>query len=288
MKEKPATAELKAEIVLLTPDLAQEWIRYNVGNRKVKPRYVERLAGAMRRGEYIAGAAMPVAFSGTPEDPQRLLNGQHHLHAVLESGESVSVIVVWGLPEVASTVMDQGQNRSLGDTLQMDGEPYSSYLATALRAVFNHRATGVIGRSPQVQPTTTQLLGLLESEPRIRESTVLCARLLQEGRVFGTRMIMPFHYHLLKAGMVEQADEFLRRLLLGIDVEFGDPIYKVRRWYMEARGRSDGVGTYQAAALIIKAWNAWVTGAEVRQLSFRAGGSDPEQFPTIIIPGAEE
>lgn len=279
-------AELQVSLTLLTPDLAREWLRHNTGNRKVVQKHVQRLSGAMARGEYVAGAAMPIAFTGTPEDPGQLLNGQHHLHAVLESGESITVVTVWGLPSVAQTVMDQGQNRTLADTLTMDGEAYSSALATTLRAVYNHRATGVIGRQPNVKATVTQLLQLLEAEERIRESAILTQRLMFEGRVFSLRVVAPFHYHLLRAGAVEEADEFLRRLILGTSTEYGDPIYKARRWYLEARGRGS-VGTYQAAGIVAKAWNAWVTGSEVRQLSFRAGGSEPEQFPTIIIPAEE-
>lgn len=285
--EAPPKGGLQVEVVLLTPELAREWITYNTGNRKVIRKHVDRLSGAMRRGEYVAGAAMPIAFTGTPDAPGRLLNGQHHLHAVIDSGETVTVLVVWGLPEVAQTVMDQGANRTLADTLAMDGEQYGTAIAAGLRGVYAHRVTGVIGKNPPVTATVTQLLALLESEPRIRESAMLAARLIQEGRTFGLRALVPLHYYLLRAGCVEEADEFMRRAVLGVHTEVGDPIQKLRRWYLDARGRGTA-GTYQTAGLMVKAWNAWITGAEVRSLSFRAGGSEPEAFPTIIIPEKEE
>lgn len=113
----------KVKIMMVTPDVAQRWLNdSNFHNRPLRNNLVERYAAAMKRGEWKL-TAEPIAFCGPYNDECNeqqgvtLINGQHRLWAVCESGVSVEMTVWWGCEPDEFTVIDQNAVRTLGDVL---------------------------------------------------------------------------------------------------------------------------------------------------------------------------
>lgn len=79
--------------VVVTPDQAKEWLEHNVfeSQRKLRPAHVVFLAGEMKSGRFRRGT--PIEF-GVLNGKPFLVNGQHTLSAVVQSGQSVELIMV--------------------------------------------------------------------------------------------------------------------------------------------------------------------------------------------------
>jgi hypothetical protein len=106
-----------AELISVSPALAARWLERNESNRTVREGRVNALAEAMRRGEFVVtGDTIKFAPDG------RLLDGQHRLWAVLESGVTVQMLVAYNIAPEAQVVMDTGAARKFADTLKWKGE----------------------------------------------------------------------------------------------------------------------------------------------------------------------
>lgn len=101
--------------VTVTPALAKEWLSArNTNNRNKKPNYITTLSNAMKEGRWI--------YDGTPIKFDRngvLSDGQHRLAAIVLSGVSVVLDVVFGLDPAARLVHDTGVPRSTADIVKL-------------------------------------------------------------------------------------------------------------------------------------------------------------------------
>lgn len=101
-------------VMQVSPAIAREWMAHNTDNRKLRPSHIRYLAEAMQRGEWVL-THQGIAFA--PDG--RLLDGQHRLLAVIESGRTVPMLVTMGLPDTAFWSIDlHGVRRTHGDVLK--------------------------------------------------------------------------------------------------------------------------------------------------------------------------
>ena len=111
---------IRATVEEVTPELASIYLQileYG-GQRKVRQAHVERLSNEMRRGTFRPGTMIEtMAFGGR----EYLINGQHRLHAVIESGTTqvftIQQTVVNSMEEIAFAYgrTDIGLKRTSGD-----------------------------------------------------------------------------------------------------------------------------------------------------------------------------
>lgn len=101
---------MKTQVLDVTPTMAQKWLNQNTDNRRIRPRYVEKLAEMMKRGEFIlTHQGIAIAPGG------RLLDGQHRLLAVVESNATVTMLVNTDVGEETFAYTDTGERRSFSD-----------------------------------------------------------------------------------------------------------------------------------------------------------------------------
>ncbi len=99
-----------ATFVNVTPPLAEMYLERNGRNRNIRPDVVSNYARDMSAHRWqITGEAIKLDADGN------LLDGQHRLRAVIKSGETVTMLVIEGLPPEAQRVMDSGKPRTAGD-----------------------------------------------------------------------------------------------------------------------------------------------------------------------------
>jgi hypothetical protein len=94
----------------ITPEKAAEWLALNKGNRPVRRWWVNALSGMIEKGYWIC-SHQGVAFA----ESGKLIDGQHRLMAIQQSGISVPVCVFWNVPNDAFKVLDAGVKRSTAD-----------------------------------------------------------------------------------------------------------------------------------------------------------------------------
>lgn len=106
---KSAT-DLDISVVNVTPTLAKQWLGKN-HNRKLRKSVVDAYAKQMASGQW-SQSHQGIAFSPTGE----LLDGQHRLAAVVQSGVPVSLVVVRGVRQESQLNMDIGLRRNVVDS----------------------------------------------------------------------------------------------------------------------------------------------------------------------------
>ena len=104
--------------MIITPDLASEWLGGNVRNRPVKQPVVDAYAADMAAGRWRDNNTA-IAFDrhGT------LIDGQHRLWAIIESGCRIRMIVATGLAPDSIEVFAREHKRSNADQHNIMGHP---------------------------------------------------------------------------------------------------------------------------------------------------------------------
>jgi hypothetical protein len=106
---------MKTILMEMTPAQAADLLKRNTGNRRFRPRH------ALRLRRMIEGGRWKVTHQGIALAPDgRVLDGQHRLAAIRDSGTTVWLNVSFDVPEDAFEVMDGVlAPRSLGDRARM-------------------------------------------------------------------------------------------------------------------------------------------------------------------------
>lgn len=102
-------------VEIVTPEIAVQMLDMNHHNRPVRKSAVKQLAGIIRRGEWSL-SHQGIAF----DQSGRLLDGQHRLMAIVETGISCELLVTRNAPTSSFQVMDQGVRRSMADVAGAD------------------------------------------------------------------------------------------------------------------------------------------------------------------------
>ena len=102
-------------IVTVTPELAKEWIKNNSFNRPLKPRLVDKYVRQILEGNWQR-THQGVAFDGNGI----LIDGQHRLHAIIKTGQSIPMLVFLNETQLAHESIDNGKTRSLLDVIRLE------------------------------------------------------------------------------------------------------------------------------------------------------------------------
>lgn len=269
---------VSAKIETVTPQKAEAWLGKAAGNRNIRATKVAEYAAAMTRGEWkLSGEA--IKFNG-----QDMIDGQHRLKAVIESGQSVPMLVVRGLETDVMEVLDTGTKRTLADLLKIRGEVNALNLASAIVGLAQTRTAIETGKWPQKQGRTfisnQQALALLEEEPSIRDSVRagINLRVTRHG-LYTQPTTLYVTYHLFSDIDEDDRDAFFRQLQ-GVGVAENSPILHYRRRF--SGGIDMPVTRRDHIALLLKTWNYWRNGEYPALLSWKPGGKKPERFPVPV------
>jgi len=99
----------------ITSKMAEEWLRRNVGNRRIRPEHVNHIVRQLLDGDWrVSDSKIMFDTNGN------LINGQHRLIACLISGVTLKdVTVEFNVPTDTIQNIDTGWRRSVGDSLRM-------------------------------------------------------------------------------------------------------------------------------------------------------------------------
>ena len=120
---------IQFEKELITPSKAKTYLEANTNNRNVKDRHVLKLSNEMKSGRWKQDTAETIKISKTG----RILDGQHRLMAVIQSGVSIYFHVAKGLNEEVFDVIDTGSNRSAADVFKINHAKYESILPSIIQ-----------------------------------------------------------------------------------------------------------------------------------------------------------
>ncbi len=285
----PAITGPQYRLVDVTPELAEKWLAQNTHNRNLRDKAVMAYARDMTAGnwaengeaiKFSKGAILllegqPPLFGGI------LLDGQHRLQAVVLSGVTVRLLIVTGLEHRTQETMDDGRKRSLSDALTLRGEQNTVSLASVIRRALMW-TQGQYRNSGAYSPTNTECLRFFEEHPETRESADL-AKSLHAPTKLPASVVGLTHWVFSQID-ADDADWFFKHLGTGAIGDEYHPILTLRRKANdiaeESRRRGGGrVPEDVLLAYVIKAWNAYRAGEQMKLLRFKPGGASPEKFP---------
>lgn len=118
---------MKTELMKITPEIAKGMLESNTKNRKVSMVRVNLYADDMSRGGWQTNGE-PICFNKSGQ----LINGQHRLMAVVKSGCTVDMVVVFDVDNDV-TLYDRGRTRSASDAIALSGIYSTSKTASMAR-----------------------------------------------------------------------------------------------------------------------------------------------------------
>ena len=262
---EPIDEEMTTRTVLLTPEIALGWLRRNGKNRSFSRDSARLLAAEMANGYWKAnGESIIFDTFGV------LVDGQHRLQAVVNSGHEYLVPVVTGIQAMVRPTVDTGKKRSGAQNLQMAGEKNASALSATLTLWKGYEArdlramTHPAAAAPERRTTIPRIMEDLEQYPELKIAVQRSLALRSSGQ---GRSLIPTSESALvwqaitsSGSSMERADEFLGSVLSGYDLAEGNPIIALRRRLIDQMGPGLKMDKRERLALILKTWLLWSTG----------------------------
>ena len=107
-------AKIYSREVLVTPEMAKKILEtQNKSNRKLIKSDVDKYALDMSSGNFVGGTCISFFQDGS------LADGQHRLHAVVQSGVAILFVFVFNIDEKAKLVLNLGRKQQAWHNLQM-------------------------------------------------------------------------------------------------------------------------------------------------------------------------
>jgi len=284
--------ELQMQVVDITPAQAQVWLDNGGPNRHVKKRTVNRYAAIMRRGEWrMTGEAIKL------DGNARVRDGQHRLAAIVESGMTITMLVIRGVDEDAFDVMDTGKARTPADVLSIHGYSSTVGKSACIRNLMLIDQQGHLNASTvatRAMYTGPMALAYAEAHPEIEDTYPLALQVTSAGLAGGPG-IWGAAFTLFWRIDPEGTREMVRYLISGAGMHSTHPLLVLRNRAVnrEARLFTRSVdGRQELMGMIIKAWNAWRRGEDLIRLSWRPKesslpeieGGPPAKIKQISIP----
>jgi len=221
-----------------------------------------------------------------------LSDGQNRLYGCVKSGCTFRCLVTWGLRREAQLVTDRRSARSLADDLQIAGYKNAIKLAAAIRVSYaleeGFTAAQIINTGRTTSRVSDQVLYnyFANRQDEIIENEKLISKVYLSVRDINISrtVIAPLALEFDRISETD-AEAFWKHLSSGIARFENDPILLLRKRFVDdAKSNTSNIPTIMKAALIIKAWNMYMTGATAKQLKWTSGGANPEKFPEIYNP----
>lgn len=269
-------ADIKVEDV--GPDEALKMLEKMPRNRRLNWPNRQRYAREMQNGTWREYECTPLRF----DSDGNLLDGQHRLWAVIDSGTTQRFVVIRGLPNEALDVIDTGRSRSLTDILHIRGESNASELTSAINllSAWENSDPKMLARdaiAPGARLTVAEALAFLEAHPELREAVVKGNSIRRKLAGGGGRWAAV--WHILSGIDGEDAEFFFSRLSSGEELAGTSPILLLRKRLIDDMTNEGRLSEREYTAVIFKAWNYYREGRSAQVLSWRAGGANPEPYP---------
>ena len=216
------------------PDLAAELLaNRNPTNRAIKVVKLGQLISDVKNGNFTLNGET-IIFS----DSGNLLNGQHRLTAVVETGVPISSVVVTGIQSQARETMDQGKTRGAGDVLQMETETSNgNVFAAILRGYVGYHSSDktTFGRVGHI--SRGALLEAAKDNPCLGEISEWAGKFkgVIKGVISSSQLGVA--RAILEPVYGDEVVYFLERVAQGDGLSIDSPGFAVRRRLMGASGR---------------------------------------------------
>jgi hypothetical protein len=258
-------------------------------NRHINKERVRNYATDMRNGAW--------SLNGEPiiqDDNRVVIDGQHRLRAVIESGATISFLIVEGVRREAARTIDQGLSRTMAHGMQMSGMKNANDVVAAARTLHCLRsnvdpqsATGQRRNSATNMATVDEVQAFLALEaPGIEAFVEAMPKQAAKALRLNEMAAAAYEFSLIESQ--SDALEWAHGFVGGLPLD--DPRQLLRDRLIEDKliianrqraGRSVARHREQRLDLMVQSWNLWIGGHRVNGRVYTLRGD--AEFP-IVIP----
>lgn len=274
---------IDVRVMLITPEMAQEFLTRNISNRRLDEKTVALYARLLREGHFMLSNDA-ICFSRQ----DILLNGQHRLTACCKTGKPMYCIVCRGMPSESYIIMDNGKNRSAADILSVQANVKNATLTAATIKRFKVLERGNVAIVPN------KMAGLEKmSNAEIEEEYTRHPKFWEDICTWAKRMCAQSRWKLLSASEVAGTSAYLIRIK-------AHDINIVKNFFEEIEGiqtpTNSSISAFQvrlndgkrnptkrptalaAQKMLVKTWNAYLTGKTYQFMHFDPRYDKDRQF----------
>lgn len=263
-----------AHIVHVTPEIASGWLELNTKNRSMRQRDVDKYARDMAAGRWLmTGEAIKFDTTGS------LIDGQHRLWAIVESGQAVRMMVVTGLEPETQSMMDSGTKRTAADALNLAGFTSPNNIAAVARIGLAYdagqlvRARSTISTNEVPSPSHAEIRQWVDLNPYVIDAVRLTGRWNGRSKSAAAAALV-----ILSRIDADEALQFINRI---IELDFdgsGDPAKALLQRLQHSKDQREHLSSVTELHLIFRAWNANRDGQQITKLVIRSPKS-PFEVP---------
>ncbi|WP_327007937.1 hypothetical protein OHA72_12070 [Dactylosporangium sp. NBC_01737] len=260
----PVKPDITMELELIDPDKAESYLGKNHSNRNLRKAHYLSQASDMKAGRWQS-SHMSIAF----DTKGKLIDGQHRLHAIVESGVSMWLFVARNVPASVQEVIDTSAARTGADALKLSGRVDSNHpaVASAARTAIlwsegHHRPVrrGVNGAR---KVTNSEITSWVDEQNKLPEGAlsitgaVALARKWNQVNDLMSLGLTSFATLLLGSIDMDDTIKFFSKL---DNLEFDGDEDPVKQFYLrenEAKKSRDQLRISEHLYFLITAWNAF-------------------------------
>jgi hypothetical protein len=257
---------MRTEVRFITPQLAELYLKKNVNNRDVNVRIVNYYADEMTRGQWkLTGQG--ISF----DDNNNLLDGQHRLRAVIKSGISVQMLLIFGVDPSTFEVYDTGKIRSANDVFSIRGIPNNKNITAAIKVykILEMRRKNIGSSSRELNLSNIDIVQeYYKYEVFWQDVFRYSHRLYEKYRIYTTSTIIGFIAYLIldKKHPTEKVYSFLNSLF-GLENNINKTPETLREMLIKDAMSIRRIKAIDKTTLLILAWNYFIQNKSVQ--SFR-------------------
>lgn len=275
--------DVHMSIERITPNMAERMLETNIGNRDPKR---EPLEDALKRGQWVLNGAS-IVF----DENGNLVDGQNRLRACAHTGIPIDTVVIRGIRRSAQITMDTGVKRVLNDWLKLSGYQDANVVGSIGRMLYRADTYGLSSAFSLAVTSKDTVQTLFEYccenyESRIAPLTTICKNVQRKysdgnrgGLKNGTTGVL---FDAFKHAGDDNFEEFVEQLLNRRPACVSVMLLQ-NALSKNADNKTSKLPQGHLAVLIIKAWNAYMRGDDIKQLKYIKGGAHPESFPEVFL-----
>lgn len=271
---------MKTELIKITPEKAKQLLKKNKKNRPVSQKRVKYYATLMEEGKWhTTHQGIAVSKSGI------IIDGQHRLIAVVESGVTVMMNVTTGVEEETFKYVDVGYTRTTSNIFAIEGiQRYTTHSSGISKYLtLSDLQTGGSDHINKISKGRTHQDALdvyYQYEDLLLEIMPFIDSYYSKFRILTTSELYAYFCLLIidKGYEIDRVKAFFDNVYMERhDSKSNLPVLLFNRLIADLTGATELKKSHRNA-FVIKAWNCFVKGKSLKILKF----AEDEKYPKFI------
>jgi hypothetical protein len=266
------TAAVTHVTEIITPEMAEKYLKQNKLNRNIRQWHVKELAEDMTAHRFPENGENGITFDWNGN----IAGGQHTLEAIKLSGVTLSLRVTRGIDPGSRPTMNGGLRQRFSDDLSVTGVRNATFMEPLVRTMITWDAVAKTSKGAgglaAIRTSRISRATLAAEWPRYAAEATATMEAVRpwEGTWPGNRGVLHFTYWLLvhrTGSNITTVSDFLDRICYGSSESDDRTMFSsLRKKFSE--NPSKGFQTY----FVVRAWNAWCKHENLTKLMMPING----------------